>query len=126
MKKLVSLLLVALLMTGVVTCGAVASSSDELPAYTGGPVELRFTWWGGDARAERTNNVIELFQAQYPDIKITAEPKPSDSYWDTLNTQLAGGNAPDILQFGGNYPDFINYLLPLQDFVGTQLQVGTP
>lgn len=124
MKRFISLLLITLLLTSALACG-VATASDQLPAYTGGPVELRFTWWGGDARAERTNKVIELFQAAYPDIKITGEPKPSDSYWDVLNTQLAGGNAPDIMQFGGNYPDFINYLTPLQDYVGAQLQVGT-
>lgn len=112
---------------------AVASQSTEpgglrddgLPAYTGEATELRFTWWGGDVRAERTNQVIELFMEAYPEITIVAEPKPSDSYWDSLNTQLAGGNAPDLMQFGGNYPDFTNYLLPLQDYVGNQLQVGT-
>lgn len=96
-----------------------------LPAYTGEPTELRFTWWGSDTRAERTNQVIELFQEAYPTIKITGEPKPSDSYWDTLSTQLAGGDAPDIMQFGGNYPDYTTYLTPLQDFVGNQLQVSS-
>lgn len=121
MKRLVSLLMVALLLTGLVSF----ASAQELPAYEGEQVELRFTWWGGDSRAERTNKVIELFHAQYPNIKIIAEPKPSDSYWDTLSTQLAGNNAPDLLQFGGNYPDFTNFLLPLQDYVGKQLQVGT-
>ena len=120
MKRFVSLLLTALLLMGAVH----VAMAGELPPYGGDPVELRFTWWGGDARAERTNKVIELFENQYPGITIVAEPKPSDAYWDTLSTQLAGGNAPDILQFGGNYPDFINYLLPLQDFVGAQLQVG--
>lgn len=123
MKRFLSLLLAALLLMGVASIGAIA---EDLPAYDGGPATLRFTWWGGDARAERTNKVIELFEAAYPDITIVAEPKPSDAYWDTLNTQLAGGNAPDILQFGGNYPDFINFLLPLQDFVGAQLEIGTP
>ena len=121
MKRLVSLLLISLLLITAVAAPALA----ELPAYSGEPVELRFTWWGGDARAERTGKVIELFQAAYPDIKIVAEPKPSDSYWDTLYTQLPGGNAPDIMQFGGNYPDSINFLLPLQDYVDVQLQVGS-
>ncbi|HHV09666.1 MAG TPA: extracellular solute-binding protein [Clostridiales bacterium] len=116
----------------VTTAEPTASGGDEdpavamgLPAYTGEPVELRFTWWGSDTRAERTNKVIELFQQAYPAIKITGEPKPSDSYWDTLATQLAGGDAPDIMQFGGNYPDYTTYLTPLQDFVGKQLQVST-
>src|SRR5215218_5349864 len=50
------------------------ASSAELPAYTGGPAELRFGWWGNDDRAARTQKVIELFQAAYPDIKVTGEP----------------------------------------------------
>ena len=107
------------------TTSAPAERTDGLPAYTGSPVTLRFTWWGDDTRAAKTNAVIEKFQAAYPDIKITGEPKPSDSYWDTLNAQLAGGNAPDIIQFGGNYPDFTSYLTPLQSYVGPILQIDT-
>ena len=101
--------------------------SSDLPAYTGEAAELRFTWWGGDARAERTNKVIELFEEAYPDIKIKAEPRPGDSYWDNLNTQIGGGNAPDIMQFGGNYPDFVNrdVLLALDEYNGTLLQIDT-
>jgi multiple sugar transport system substrate-binding protein len=99
---------------------------DGLPAYTGEPVELRFTWWGNDERAEITNKVIDKFHAAYPEITIVGEPKPSDSYWDSLNAQLEGGNAPDLIQFGGNYPDFVSYLLPLQDYNGSLLQINTP
>ncbi|MDR1439721.1 MAG: sugar ABC transporter substrate-binding protein [Clostridiales bacterium] len=109
------------------TTAAPAGRTDGLPEYTGGPAELRLTWWGGDARAERTNKVIELFQAAYPEITIKGEPRPSDSYWDNLNTQIAGGSAPDIMQFGGNYPDFVSrdVLLPLEGYKGSLLQIGS-
>jgi len=101
---------------------------DGLPVYTGGPAELRMTWWGDDNRAERTQAVIDLFQAAYPEITITGEPRPGDAYWDNLNTQLAGGNAPDIMQFGGNYPDFATkgQLEPLEGYLGKQLMIDTP
>jgi len=107
---------------------ASAVNTEGLPEYTGGPVELRFTWWGNDERAARTQAVIDLFQSAYPDITITGEPRPSDAYWTNLDTQLAGGNAPDIMQFGGNYPDYANrgFLQPLEGYLGNILQVDTP
>lgn len=101
---------------------------DGLPAYTGEPVELRFTWWGDENRAARTQAVIDLFTAAYPEITISGEPRPSDQYWTNLDTQLAGSNAPDIMQFGGNYPDYANrgFLEPLNGYVGNALQISTP
>jgi multiple sugar transport system substrate-binding protein len=62
-----------------------------------GTVELSFTWWGSDSRHEYTQEIIELFEAEHPD--ITVEPIFTDfnSYWDQLATSTAGGNAPDII-----------------------------
>jgi len=98
-----------------------------LPAYTGGPAQLRFAWWGNDARAAKTNKVIELFQAAYPQIKVTGEPNGGTSdHFQIVDTQLASHNAPDLIQFGGNYPDYIKYLQPLNDYLGKQLLIDTP
>ncbi|MDR0999230.1 MAG: extracellular solute-binding protein [Clostridiales bacterium] len=102
-----------------------AEGPEGYPTYSGDPVELRFTWWGSDDRATRTNSVIEMFHELYPSITITGEPKPADSYWDTLNTQLTGGNAPDIMQMGGNYTDFTNYLLPINEFLNADGPMAT-
>lgn len=147
MKKLLITLLVMAFALAVAACvqpveapgasepAAPASASepaaprtDGLPEYTGGPAELRFTWWGDDNRAQRTQAVIDLFEAAYPEITISGEPRPSDAYWTNLDTQLAGNNAPDIMQFGGNYPDYANrgFLHPLEEYVGTLLQVESP
>jgi multiple sugar transport system substrate-binding protein len=103
------------------------ASSAELPAYTGGPAELRFGWWGNDDRAARTQKVIELFQAAYPDIKVTGEPNGgTPDHFQIIDTQLAGNNAPDIIQFGGNWPDYQQYLEPLNGYLGKQLLIDTP
>jgi len=103
------------------------SSPAGLPAYTGGPVTLRFGWWGNDDRAARTKKVIELFQAAYPQIKVMGEPNGGTSdHFQIIDTQLAGNNAPDLIQFGGNYPDYIKYLQPLNDYLGKQLLIDTP
>jgi multiple sugar transport system substrate-binding protein len=100
---------------------------DELPAYTGGPAELRMGWWGNDDRAARTQKVIELFQEAYPDIKVTGEPNGgTPDHFAIIDTQLAANDAPDLIQFGGNWPDYQQYLEPLNDYLGKQLLIDTP
>ncbi|MDR1913506.1 MAG: extracellular solute-binding protein [Clostridiales bacterium] len=103
---------------------APAERTDGLPAYTGEPVELRFGWWGNDARAELTQQVIDKFEAAYPEITILGEPNGGTSdHFAIIDTQLQGNSAPDLIQFGGNYPDYLTYLAPLSSYVGNQLQI---
>jgi multiple sugar transport system substrate-binding protein len=101
--------------------------SDGLPVYTGGPAEIRMGWWGNDDRAARTLQVIELFQQAYPEIKVVGEPNGGTAdHFAIIDTQLAGNNAPDIIQFGGNWPDYQQYLEPLNSYLGNELQIDTP
>ena len=114
MKKIVSLLL-ALCM--LLTLTSLALADDET-------IVLRFSWWGGDERLAATLEVIEQFEALYPNVKIEAEYGSSDGYTDKLATQLAGGTAPDIMQidpavFGSFITDeiyFVDYLAEGFDF----------
>lgn len=127
MRKTRTLMLIAtlimLLTAAIVPAGAQAS----LPEYTGGPAEIRVAWWGNDDRAARTLQVIELFQAAYPDIRVIGEPNGgTPDHFQIINTQLASNNAPDVIQFGGNWPDYQQYLEPLNDYLGAQLLIDTP
>jgi multiple sugar transport system substrate-binding protein len=77
------------------TQAAATTGSNGLPAYTGGPAELRMGWWGNDDRAARTQNVIELFQKAYPAIKVSGKPNGGTAdHFKIIDTQLAGNNAP--------------------------------
>ena len=119
-------LLVAMLVAYLPPVGA-QGGTDGLPAYTGGPAELRMGWWGNDDRAQRTMAVIDLFEAAYPDITVIGEPNGgAGDHFQILDTQLAANNAPDIIQFGGNWPDYSQYLEPLNDYLGAQLMINTP
>lgn len=119
-------LLAVLLMAFTLPIGAQTDSA-ELPVYTGDPVELRMAWWGNDDRAERTRQVIALFEAAYPGITVIGEPNGgAGDHFQLLNTQLAANNAPDLIQFGGNWPDYQQYLEPLNDYLGEQLLINTP
>lgn len=125
-KFRISTLLTLLAMMIAVYIVPVGAQSDELPEYTGEPTEIRMGWWGNDDRAARTLAVIELFQAAYPDITVVGEPNGgTPDHFQIIDTQLAGNNAPDIIQFGGNWPDYAQYLEPLNDYLGAQLMIDT-
>jgi multiple sugar transport system substrate-binding protein len=130
MRKIHIITLMALLAVMLVASTQMIvaqDSSDELPVYTGGPAELRMGWWGNDDRADRTLRVIELFEAAYPDITVVGEPNGgAGDHFQILDTQLAANNAADIIQFGGNWPDYVQYLEPLNDYLGEQLVIDTP
>lgn len=63
-----------------------------------GSVTLRFTWWGNDVRNKQTQQAIDAFQKEHPNIKIQAEPGVWSGYWDKLATQTAANDAPDVIQ----------------------------
>jgi len=147
MRKIHTIMIVVLLAVMLVSCATPAptaqvvvqtqivevevtpapSRSDGLPVYTGGPAEIRIGWWGNDDRAAKTLQVIELFQAAYPEIKVIGEPNGgTPDHFAIIDTQLAANDAPDIIQFGGNWPDYQQYLEPLNSYLGNQLQIDTP
>lgn len=66
-------------------------------AEKGEDVTIRVAWWGNQERHDRTLEVIELFEEQYPNITVEAEFGGWDGYWQSLGTQAAGGNLPDII-----------------------------
>lgn len=67
---------------------------------------LRFSWWGGDDRHAATLEAIELWNSLYPDIIIEPEYGGWDGWTEKINTQISGGNAPDVMQI--NYDWLIN------------------
>ncbi|MFI6828909.1 MULTISPECIES: ABC transporter substrate-binding protein [unclassified Kribbella] len=68
-----------------------------------GEVTLRFTWWGGDTRQKMTQQAIEAFQKDHPNIKIKGEFGEWSGYWDKLATTVAANDAPDIIQMDEKY-----------------------
>jgi multiple sugar transport system substrate-binding protein len=79
-------------------CGGGATAQKD-----GGPVELRFSWWGSDKRAQVTQAAIAAFEAENPNIKIKPEYGDWSGYWDKLATQVAANDAPDIIQMDEKY-----------------------
>lgn len=69
------------------------------------PIEIRFVWWGDTKRHEVYNAVCDEFEAVNPGIKVIRESNTWTDYWDKLATQVAGGNAPDVM---GMHPQFVS------------------
>lgn len=83
------------------------------------------SWWGSDDRHEKTQKAIELFESRNPGVTITPEYSGFDGYMDKLNTQIAAGNAPDLIQMGGNIKEYVdkNSLLDLTPYVGSVINL---
>ena len=64
-----------------------------------GEINLRMSWWGGDARHEATLAALKIFEEKNPGITVTPEYQGYDGYHEKIITQLAGGTAPDVFQF---------------------------
>lgn len=92
----------------------------EPAAADSGKINLRFAWWGSQDRHDRTIKVIEMYEAENPNIDITFEFSGWEDYWTKMTTQAAGGNLPDIMQQDyARLEEWVSrdLILPLDDLV---------
>ena len=88
------------------------------------PITLRWAYWGSTARIERSQKAIDLFQAAFSGVKVNPEISGgTGDHFTKVDTQIAGGSGPDIIQMGGNLPDYVKkgVLLPLDKYIGSAL-----
>lgn len=101
MRRMVGALLAAALASGTVGCttgGKEPGSGQGEPGGTGeSKVEIRFGWWGGQARHDKHNKIVDEFEKAYPQIKVVREFGSWDDYWDKQATQTAGGDPIDVM-----------------------------
>src|SRR3546814_14759542 len=65
------------------------------------------SWWGDDNRAALFAEVIDMFEAEYPNISVKETPVGSpDDLFNRLATDFGGGGstAPDLFALGGAKP----------------------
>ena len=60
--------------------------------------EIRFSWWGGQSRNEKTDRILKLFEAKNPGVKVLRENADFQPHWDKLTIQAAAGNQPCTIQ----------------------------
>lgn len=90
----------ALIAGGLAGCGDANQESGPAAesSAVAKPVNLRFSWWGSDARHKGTLDAISLYKKVASQVTIDPEYGGFDGYDQKIKTQLAGGTAPDIIQ----------------------------
>ncbi len=121
-KKAMSLTLASVMALSLAACGGnsggaaaegsgetnAAGGSGETNAAAGGsgseePVEIKFSWWGGDSRHEATEKAVEAFRAKYPYITVTTEYGAWSGWEEKQALNIMGGNAADVMQINWNW-----------------------
>ena len=119
MKKLVALMMAAIL---ALSCASFALAEDEITLDViicqYGPNTQE--WFLG--KGMNGTNFVEKFEAENPGIKLNLEVVSWNDVYTVVDTRIANGNAPDIL----NIDVFANYaaeglLLPVSDYCPEEL-----
>ena len=108
----------------VATASAATAAAWGPLSFAQAGTRLRCFWWGNPDRDKRTRALLEAY-AKKTGMSIAAESLGWGDYWTKLGTQVAGGNAPDLIQMDYRYlfeyarrdtllP--LDALLPLPDF----------
>ena len=88
-------------------------------------VTLDLAFWGNDVRAELYNEAIAAFNEEYPNITVNATFLAFPEFWEKRQTEAAGGNLPDVMQFDYSYLRQYsenNLLLDLDPYLGNIIQ----
>jgi multiple sugar transport system substrate-binding protein len=77
-----------------------AQNSNPEAAAALGPIEgeIRFSWWGGQLRNEKTDQILQLFEAENPGVTVARENADFAPHWERLTIQSAGNNQPCTIQ----------------------------
>ncbi len=85
--------------TLLLSSAAFAQDSNKLVVASFYPVDKVAGW----------NGLIEAFNAKYPGVEIEVQVTPQDQYLAKLLSQIAGGDAPDIVGIENSpFPQFAN------------------
>ena len=79
------------------------AAAEGLTVNTTDPIEITFSWWGGDARHEATLKAVEAFMEKYPNITVKSSYAAWDGWEDKMSSQFATGTAPDVNQINWNW-----------------------
>ncbi|GLI26230.1 sugar ABC transporter substrate-binding protein [Agromyces rhizosphaerae] len=100
-------------------CAGGSESSGELDPDE--EVTLDLAFWGNDVRADLYNQVIDAFEEEYPNITVNSTFLGYPEFWEKRQTEAAGGNLPDVMQFDYSYLRQYSengLLLDLDQFLG--------
>jgi multiple sugar transport system substrate-binding protein len=93
-----------------------ASSPSAVPAsaspsvatgYAGPQATIEYAIWGDPTELKNQQAIVDAFHVAEPKITVKVTVSDWDTYWDKLQTGLAGGAAPDVFAMDGPlFPDY--------------------
>lgn len=94
-KKILALLLTALMTTSLAACG---SSGDDGGESEGGSDDgtVTLTFWSWLPTNDQSDEMIEKFEEQNPNIKIDYTRTEQDDFFEKLQVAMASGTGPDL------------------------------
>jgi multiple sugar transport system substrate-binding protein len=100
-----------------------ATSPSPAPSdagYTGPEATISYSIWGDPAEIKNQQAVVDAFHVVNPKITVKVTVSDWDTYWDKLQTGIAGGDAPDVFAMDGPlFPDYQSrdVLLDLKPYI---------
>lgn len=67
------------------------------PAAKEAKESVRFSSYGDPTKLGLRSKLADQYTSSHPDVKMVFEGTATAEYWDKLATQMAGGNAPDVI-----------------------------
>lgn len=101
MKRFSNLFLAASALIGLGTLVGCGNGNEEINGSSDNSneqIEITFTWWGSQERANTTNEAVKLFMEKNPDIKVNTSFYPFDSYSQNLNISATANKLADVFQ----------------------------
>lgn len=96
--------------TSIVPTGSpspAANPAAKCGTYQGPATTITYAIWGDTTELANQQKIVDAFTAKNPSIKVKVTVADWDTYWDKLQTSLAGGNAPDVFVMDGPlFPDY--------------------
>jgi multiple sugar transport system substrate-binding protein len=109
--------------SGAPPASETATSPSPAPSdagYTGPEATISYSIWGDPAEIKNQQAVVDAFHVVNPKITVKVTVSDWDTYWDKLQTGIAGGDAPDVFAMDGPlFPDYQSrdVLLDLKPFI---------
>jgi multiple sugar transport system substrate-binding protein len=113
----------AALAASVLMAGATTAQDSNPPAAAAlGEIkgEIGFSWWGGQGRNQKTDDILKLFESENPGVSVVREAADFNPHWEKLTIQSAAGNQPCTIQMQTRWLATFakpNVLMPLDDLM---------
>lgn len=96
-RTLMALSLILALILGLVNLPATNVAAE------GENVEMTFSWWGGDERHNATQEAVDLFMEENPEITVKTNFGAWSGWEEKLSAQFSSGTAEDMNQINWNW-----------------------